>query len=191
VKKKKGMETNEMLEQEQTPEAEPIQEVLDGEQSQPRTVEEMEKLLAEEQKKSQTFLESWQRAQADYSNLKRRTDNERASVADEAKEKIIKKILPIIDDFERGLQNVPEELKASPWVTGVAMIDKKFKTFLEQERVSEIPALDQPFNPNVHEAVQIDEDSSGDKDVVSEVYQKGYKIGDKVIRPAVVKVSKK
>jgi molecular chaperone GrpE len=194
VKKKKNMETDDMLDQtEQSAEVESVTASANGEQApeKGRTVAELEKLLAEEQRKSLEYLDALQRAQADFRNLKRRTENERATIADETKEKVIKKILPVVDDFERALQTVSEDMKTSPWVTGVQLVEKKLKTFLESERVAEIPSLDQPFDPNLHEAVQIDEDSSGDKDYVSDVYQKGYKIGDKVIRPAVVKVSKR
>jgi molecular chaperone GrpE len=194
VKKKKHMETNETLDQsEQNAEIDAAQESAGGEQTplKERTAEELEKLLAEEQHKSLEYLDALQRAQADFRNLKRRTENERATLADETREKVIKKILPVVDDFERALQTVSEDMKNAPWVTGVQLVEKKLKSFLESERVTEIPSLDQDFNPNLHEAVQIDEDSSGSKEYVSEVYQKGYKLGDKVIRPAVVKVSKR
>jgi molecular chaperone GrpE len=95
-----------------------------------------------------------------------------------------------VDDFERALLNVPENLKGEAWLNGVNMIEKKLKSFLEQENVSEIPAEGQEFDPRVHDAVHRDEESTGEKDVVQAVYQKGYKLGDKVIRPAVVKVGR-
>lgn len=154
------------------------------------SVEQLRQMLADEQKKSAEYLDNWQRSRADFSNLKRRTEIERSNFAIEAREKLLVRILPIVDDFERALQHVPENLSNEPWISGVTMIDKKFKTLLDQENVAEIPALGEEFDPHVHQAVQRDEESTGDKDVVTEVYQKGYKLGDKVIRPAVVKVGR-
>ncbi|MBN9387776.1 MAG: nucleotide exchange factor GrpE [Chloroflexi bacterium] len=154
------------------------------------SVEELKQQLAEEQKKTATHYDNFVRARADYENLKRRTEAERAKLNSEIREKVLVRILPVVDDFERALQNVPENLKGEAWLNGVNMIEKKLKTFLEQENVSEIPAEGQEFDPRVHDAVHRDEESTGDKDVVQAVYQKGYKLGDKVIRPAVVKVGR-
>ncbi len=154
------------------------------------SVEGMRQMLAEEQKKAAEYLESWQRSRADFMNLKRRTENERLTLNAEAREKLLMKVLPVVDDFERALQHLPENLKSEPWVGGVTMIEKKLKTLLDQENVSEIPAEGKEFDPHLHQAVQRDEEGEGDKDVVTAVYQKGYKLGDKVIRHAVVKVGR-
>ena len=154
------------------------------------SVEELKQQVAEEQKKAATSYDNFVRARADYENLKRRTEAERVKLNSEIREKVLVKILPVVDDFERALQNVPENLKGEAWLNGVTMIEKKLKAFLEQENVSEIPAEGQEFDPRVHDAVHRDEESTGDKDVVQAVYQKGYKLGDKVIRPAVVKVGR-
>jgi molecular chaperone GrpE len=154
------------------------------------SVEELKQQLAEEQKKTATHYDSFVRARADYENLKRRTEAERVKLNTEIREKVLVKILPVVDDFERALQNVPENLKGEAWLSGVNLIEKKLKSFLEQENVSEIPAEGQEFDPRVHDAVHRDEESSGDKDIVQAVYQKGYKLGDKVIRPAAVKVGR-
>ena len=162
-----------------------------GEQADPETqLDQLRQQLATEQKKATDNLEGWQRARADYENLKRRTQAERNNLSIEARERILVKLLPVVDDFERALQSVPETLKSEPWLNGVAMIEKKLKTLLDQENVSEIVSQGQEFNPHLHEAVQRDEDGDGDKDFVTAVYQKGYKLGDKVIRAAVVKVGR-
>ncbi len=154
------------------------------------SVELLQQQLVEEQKKSATSYDNFVRARADYENLKRRTEAERLKLNAEIREKMLVKILPVVDDFERALQSLPENLKSEAWINGVNMIEKKLKNFLEQENVSELPAEGQEFDPRFHDAVQRDEESSGDKDVVQAVYQKGYKLGDKVIRPAVVKVGR-
>lgn len=150
--------------------------------------EDLEKLLAAEQKKSTELYDSLQRARADFINLKRRTENEKAGLSNEVKERTLLRLLPTVDDFERALATTPENLKGEPWLNGVKLIEKKLKTFLEQEGIAEVEALDAEFDPRFHEAVQKDDSTTGDKEVVIEVYQKGYKLGDKVIRPAVVKV---
>ncbi|HEX2913550.1 MAG TPA: nucleotide exchange factor GrpE [Chloroflexia bacterium] len=154
------------------------------------SVEELRQKLDEAQKSAAEFKDSMLRARADFANLKRRTEQERANLSAEAREKLLLRIIPVVDDFERALQNVPDNLKGEPWINGVTMIEKKLKTLLEQENVSEIPAEGQEFDPRYHEAVQ-QEDGEGDKEVVTAVYQKGYKLGDKVIRAAVVKVGRK
>lgn len=154
------------------------------------SVEQLKQQLAEEQKKSAASYDKFVRARADYENLKRRTEAERFKLNSEIRERVLMKILPIVDDFERALQNLPENLKDEAWINGVNLIEKKLKGFLEQENVSEIPAEGQEFDPHYHDAVHRDEESAGDKDVVQAVYQKGYKLGDKVIRPAVVKVGR-
>jgi molecular chaperone GrpE len=154
------------------------------------SVEQLRQQLADEQKKSAEYLDSWQRSRADFLNLKRRTEQERVNLSAEARSKIIIKLLPVVDDFERALQTIPEAFKNEPWINGITLIEKKLKTLLDQENVTEIPAEDQEFDPRVHEAVQKDEDGEGDKEYVTAVYQKGYKLGDKVIRAAVVKVGR-
>jgi len=154
------------------------------------SVEQLQQQLADEQQKSAANFDQFVRARADYENLKRRTEGERAKLNLEIRERVLVKVLTIVDDFERALQNVPENLRDEPWISGITLIEKKLKTFLEQENISEIPAQGQEFDPYFHDAVHRDEESSGDKDVVQAVYQKGYKLGDKVIRPAVVKVGR-
>ncbi|NWJ98340.1 MAG: nucleotide exchange factor GrpE [Chloroflexi bacterium] len=155
------------------------------------TAEDLQLQLVEEQRKSAEYLESCQRLRADFLNLKRRTENERASLSTEARERLLVRILPIVDDFERALQSLPEGLKSEPWINGINLIEKKLKNLLDQEGVSELPAKEAEFDPRFHEAVQHDEDTSGKQDYVAEVYQKGYRMGDKVIRPAMVKVARR
>lgn len=167
-------------------------ETVDGEEKlASATPEELRQLLTEEKRKSAEYLESWQRSRADFVNLKRRTEIERNNISIEAREKLLLKYMTVVDDFERALQHLPENLKNEPWIGGVLQIEKKLKNILEQEAIVEIPAEGQEFDPRFHDAVQRDDEGSGDKDYVTAVYQKGYKLGDRVIRPAVVKVGRK
>jgi len=155
------------------------------------TLEGLQQLLEQEQKKSEDLLKTAQLARAEFLNLKRRTDLERATISSEAREKLLLKLLPVVDDFERAMATLPENLKGEAWINGVSLIENKLKKLLDQENVIEIPALDTEFNPHLHEAVYRDETGEGEHDWNTEVYQKGYKMGDKVIRHAMVKVGSK
>jgi molecular chaperone GrpE len=187
---------------EQTSNAEQVQEgvtgevvengdTLAGKNLDEATPEELRQMLEETRKRATESDEGWKRARADFLNLKRRTEQERGSLSAEAREKLIMKFLGVVDDFELALKHMPENLKEDSWVNGVVQIEKKLKKLLDSEMVSEIPALDQEFNPHLHYGVQRDDEGEGDKEVVTDVYQKGYKMGDKVIRPAMVKVGRK
>jgi molecular chaperone GrpE len=147
------------------------------------------------------YLEALQRERASFINYRRRTDQERAETYQYATAALIKKLLPVLDDFDRALGAIPEsERKSNKWVEGVELIDKKLHSIMEQEGVEPIEALGQPFDPTMHEAVAFDDNSGGDQesgvrsqesvDTVSEVFANGYKLHDRIIRPAIVKVTR-
>jgi molecular chaperone GrpE len=139
--------------------------------------------LAEEEEKAQSYLASWQRAAADYQNFKRRVDQEREEVARLASAAFVINVLPLLDDLERALQSVDSHLAGLTWVDGIRLIYRKFQSILELNGVTEIPAEGVDFDPNLHEAVMFGEGEDGK---VKSVVQKGYKLGDRVIRPAMV-----
>jgi molecular chaperone GrpE len=139
------------------------------------------------------YLDALQRERANFINFRRRAEQEKAETAQYAAANLLKKILPVVDDFDRALAAIPEaERKDNKWVAGVELIARKLHSVLEQEGVEPIEALGQPFDPNLHEAVAFEDNSEGGEhpDTVSEVYSKGYKLRDRVIRPAMVKVSR-
>jgi molecular chaperone GrpE len=129
----------------------------------------------------------WMRAAADYQNLKRRSEQERQEAARFANASLIINILPVIDDLERALGSLDARLAGLTWVEGIFHIYRKFKQTLESAGVTEIQSHGADFDPNVHEAIQYSEGEEGK--VVAEV-QKGYKLGDRVIRPAMVVVGR-
>jgi molecular chaperone GrpE len=133
------------------------------------------------------FRDKWMRAAADYQNLKRRSEQERQDLARFANAALIINILPILDDMERALGTLDAKLAGLTWVEGIYHIYRKFKQALESAGVSEIEADGADFDPNLHEAVQY---SDGDEGKVVSVVQKGYKLGDRVIRPSMVVVGK-
>ncbi|HYP39466.1 MAG TPA: nucleotide exchange factor GrpE [Chloroflexia bacterium] len=140
------------------------------------------------------YLEALQRERANFINYRRRTEQERGESAQYANSELLKKLLPVVDDFDRALAAIPEaERKDNRWVEGIELIARKLHTVLEQSGIEPIEALGQPFNPNLHEAVTFEDNATGDGDhvdTVAEVFAKGYKLRDRVLRPAMVKVTR-
>ncbi len=136
-------------------------------------------------------LDGWQRARAEFANYKRRVEVERTELAASAGAEALKRVLPAVDDFERAMQTLPDDLKDNPWVNGVLMVQRKLNAALEQSGIT--PIATNPgdtFDPNIHEAVtHEDSDQFGSEQIIGEV-QRGYKIGDKVLRPAMVRVAR-
>ena len=154
---------------------------------QPEEIESVKKALAEEKEKAEKYLANWQRAQADFVNYKRRSEQERAEGVNYANSTLILNTLPVLDDLERALGNVPDELAESPWVDGIRHIYRKLQAVLEAQGISVIEAEGKDFDPNFHEAVMSVEGEDGK---VIEETQKGYKLRNRVIRPTKVKVGK-
>jgi molecular chaperone GrpE len=133
-----------------------------------------------------TYLDQLQRSVAEFANYRRRVDQERTKARELATRDILTQLLPIMDDLKRALENAPDDQVESAWVQGVQFIEKKLTGLLERSGVSPIEAVGQPFDPAVHEAVATEPGSS--QNFVVEVYQTGYKQGEQVLRPAMVKV---
>ena len=127
-----------------------------------------------------------QRERADATNLRRRHDEEILALRGRVKATVIADLLPVIDNFERALKHVPKELEGNDYVKGIQGIVKQFEKTLADLGVERIKTVGEPFDPNLHEAVSMDGD--GDEEVVSEELQAGYRLGDDVIRHAMVRV---
>jgi len=151
----------------------------------PDTVDALKALLDDERAKSQQFYGNWQRAAADYQNFKRRVEEERSETARFANAALVINLLPIIDDFERAFTNIDPTVAGLNWVDGVRQIHKKLASLLEVMGVSEIAADGELFDPALHEAVS---QGPGEENRVIAVAQKGYKLGEKVLRPSMVVV---
>ena len=131
------------------------------------------------------------RLQADFTNFKRRSDTEKKQLSEVVKMEVLANILPVIDNFERALQ-VPQDtlsVELKSFVDGYAMIYKQLTAVLEKEGVTKIDAVGKPFDPNYHQAVMRVPSDEYDDDIVVEVLQDGYLLGDKTLRPAMVKVA--
>jgi molecular chaperone GrpE len=153
-----------------------------------RELDKLEQALEEARATSDENLRAWQRAAADYSNYKRRTDDERDTVARFANALLIGKLLAVLDDFDRALDHAPPDTDDS-WVEGVRLVERKLRNVLESEGVTPIEAIGQPFDPNVHEAVVHEETADHPDNTVIDELQRGYRLHDRVLRPALVKVA--
>jgi len=145
----------------------------------------LEEALAEEKKRAEEYLASWQRSQADFINYKRRSEQERLEFNSYANANLCNNILPVVDDLERALAAIPEEYSKTKWVEGVRLVERKFKTILEGQGVKPICALGMAFDPNLHEAIKHEKGKEG---MVIAEYQKGYMLNDKLLRPSRVGV---
>ncbi len=175
---------NELQENDSQEEAAPAKEEAKEE---PQDVDGLRAALQEEREKSQGYLASWQRTAADFQNQKRRVEQERSEVARLANASLVINLLPLMDDLERALRTVDSNLAGLTWIDGVWLIQRKFQAVLENAGCREIEADGQPFDPNLHEAIS---EASGEEGKIISVVQQGYKLGDRVIRPAMVVVGR-
>ncbi len=147
--------------------------------------EEEQPVLADKEQAEQ-YLANWQRAQADFANFKKRTEQDRAEFSKFANSVLMCSLLSVIDDFERALETSSEAV-GSGWVEGIELIYRKMMTELESQGLSRIEAEGQDFDPNFHQAVLYEEGKEGQ---VIEELQKGYMLHDRLLRPTMVKVGK-
>ena len=129
------------------------------------------------------------RQMAEFDNFRKRTEREKSQMYELGAKDIIEKILPVIDNFERGLAAVPEESKEDPFVEGMEKIYKQIMTTLEGVGVKPIEAVGQEFNPDFHNAVMHVEDEEAGENIITEEFQKGYMYHDSVVRHSMVKVA--
>jgi molecular chaperone GrpE len=150
-------------------------------------IETLMKRLEEAEAKVAEHRDGWQRAQAEFVNYKNRVQRDQEMMKAFMKGDVIKKFLPVLDDLERALQNRPSDSGA--WVSGIELIQKKLQSILESEGVTRIEAEGQLFDPNFHEAISHEPAEGVESGYVIAVVQNGYMVGEKVIRPALVRVA--
>ena len=129
------------------------------------------------------------RQMAEFENFRKRTDKEKAAMFETGAKSVIEKILPVVDNFERGLAAVPEDEKGSAFVEGMNKVYKQLLTELDNMGVKPIEAVGQEFDPNFHNAVMHIEDENFGENIVAEEFQKGYTYHDTVVRHSMVKVA--
>ena len=148
-------------------------------------IEALKQALADEKEKAESNLTGWQRAQADFANYKRRTEQEMQEIGKMANANLALSLLPVLDDFERALNSAPENQSDGSWVDGITLIYRKLKGALEAIGLSRIEASGEPFDPNIHEAVM---QGKGKDGIVIDELETGYMFQDKIIRPTKVVV---
>jgi molecular chaperone GrpE len=142
--------------------------------------------LQEAEAKILEYKDGWARAQAEFQNYKKRLERDNELMYANMKSDIIKKVLPALDDLERALQNRPAD---DAWANGIELIARKMQTMLDNEGVTRIEAKGVAFDPNFHEAISHEPSEEVESGFVIDVVQNGYMLGERVIRPALVRVA--
>jgi len=149
-------------------------------------IESLKRQLDEAKARVAEYKDGWARSQAEFQNYKKRLDRDNELIYVSMKGDIIKKVLPALDDLERALQNRPAE---NAWASGIELIVRKLQNMLESEGIKRIPAEGQEFDPNFHEAISHEPADGVSSGHVIAVVQNGYMLGERVIRPALVRVA--
>ena len=157
----------------------------EGETGEIEDIESLKESLAETRKEAEENLENWQRTQADFINYKRRSQQEKEEIGQYTSMVLLHNMLPVLDDLERALGSVPDTIKKTPWLEGMKLIERKFNNILESQGVTRIKTRGKAFDPNLHEAMMT---TRGKEGMVVRELLKGYRIGDRTIRPAKVAV---
>lgn len=143
--------------------------------------------LTKLQEQVEELTQALQRERADATNLRRRHEEDMAGLRIRVKANVVRELLPVIDNFERALKHVPKDLDGNDYIKGVQGVVKQFEKTLADMGVERIKTINEPFDPKYHEAVSMEE-GDGSHEVVSEELQAGYRLGDDVIRHAMVRV---
>lgn len=172
------------------PEDPVVEELIESaEVTEQPSIEELEKDLAAAREQCKEFSEGWQRERADFLNYRKRIEREQAQLHQVITGNIIKKYLSVIDDMERAMANRPPSVENEDWWAGVELIYRKLNGILEAEGVEPILAEGEVFDPAIHEAITHEESDDVESGRVIAVLQKGYRMGDRIIRPALVRVA--
>ena len=180
-------EAEEVKAEDKAPEEEVPEEA--SEEDKAGEAETAEKAAADEKAAAEAESERYMRLMAEFQNYKKRAAKEKTDTLQYANEKIVGDLLPVIDNFERALATETDDLEG--YAKGMQLIFEQFKKALENAGLEEIKAMDEEFDPNVHNAVMTDNIEDKDDGKITKVLQKGYKLRDKVVRPSMVAVNKK
>ena len=153
-------------------------------------VQALQKDLMTVQALADEYLDGWQRSRADFLNYKRRAERDLEAAYQQAAATILTRYLPILDDIERALQERHSVPELDAWSEGIQLIQRKLRTILETEGVEPIPGLGKMFDPTIHEAITFEECDGYCDGQVIDVVRQGYRLGDRVLRPAQVRVAR-
>jgi len=163
-----------------------VDQTATGDEEREPSVEEQ---LVEAQRQASEYLEGWQRARAEFANARKRLERDKSEAYKNATLEFARKLLPAMDDFDRALGTVPDEIAEDIWYEGILLIQRKIGNIFDDLKVERIEAVGQEFDPNFHEALSLVHEDGVESGVIVEELQTGYRIGDKVIRPSLVNVA--
>ncbi len=158
----------------------------EGEEKEELSIEEQLEQAKEEAAKNYDLS---LRAQAELANARKRFEKQQMMAYTNANVDLVSKLLPVLDDFDRAIENAPEPIREDGWFAGIELVHRKFLNILDSLNVKEIDTLGQPFDPNYHDALAQEPSDEYESGLVMRVMIKGYQVGDKVIRPALVTVA--
>lgn len=190
----KASEEEKTTREETAEETEKQAEYAEGTETEEENVSEKKGFFGKKKKdKKDTQIEDLtdklRRQMAEFDNFRKRTEKEKSGMFEMGAKSVVEKLLPVVDNFERGLASVPEDQKEDPFVAGVDKVYKQLLTVFDELGVKPIEAVGQPFDPNFHNAVMHVEDDEQGENVVVEEFQKGYMYHDSVVRHSMVKVA--
>lgn len=149
----------------------------------------MDERLAEAEARAAEYLDGWQRERAEFANARKRLEKNRLEARQFAIIDVISRVLPVLDDFQRALDTVSESIAQDDWYDGIVLVQRKLLAILENERIERIATVGEPFDPNVHEAVMQESSEDHESGAVIRELQSGYRLDNRVIRPAMVIVA--
>ncbi len=153
-------------------------------------VEALQQEIEDLRSKADEYLDGWQRSRAEFANYKKRTEREQALAYQSAASSIFKRFLEVLDDLDRALKNRPQGGEGGAWAEGIDLVYRKFYAILEAEGVKVMDAQGEYFDPNLHEAITQEDSDEFESGQIIQVVKNGYTIGDKVLRPALVRVAR-
>ncbi len=164
-----------------------------AEQESPAQIEEiltLQQELETAQNQCKEYFEGWQRERADFMNYKKRIERDQTQLHQVITANVIKKFLVVLDDMERAIRNRPADADQQEWWSGMELIYRKLQSILEAEGVQPLASAQDEFDPNLHEAISHEDHQQVGSGQIIEVVQQGYRIGDRIVRPALVRVAR-
>jgi molecular chaperone GrpE len=170
--------------------AQPDAATASAAQPEVQAVDTLRQDLEKQKELAKRHLDGWKRAAADLENYRKRVEKEQAELVRFGHAALISQLLPVLDDLERAFQTLPAGLDGFTWIEGLALIDRKLRLVLESQGLKEIEAVGKPFDPLVHEAVLQQESTTYPDGQVIAILQRGYRLHERVLRSAMVRVAR-
>jgi len=155
----------------------------------PEEITELRDQLKAAEDEAATNMDGWQRAQAEFINYRKRVERDHAKIYEDATVRVVKKYIEVLDDLNLALTNRPQDKEGAEWAQGIELIYRKLLTILENEGIVLMEVEGQTFDPNLHEAISQEDSPDHESGQIIEVIKNGYLIGERVLRPALVRVA--